>query len=166
MTEIGVQLPEIGVQLRPKPVFNFARNRCSTSSEKPVKLRRWSATQRTRWLNRTRGLLKRARVDEVITALRELCRGRTAGKIRTHLNYFLKNRHRFAYTTMVGLGLPRGSGAVESAIRRVINLRIKGASIYWLPESVDAILLLRSFYKSGRWNCLQRMAMTPVGVSA
>ena len=122
-----------------------------------VKLRRWSATQRTRWLNRTRGLLKRARVDEVITALRELCRGRTAGKIRTHLNYFLKNRHRFAYTTMVGLGLPRGSGAVESAIRRVINLRIKGASIYWLPESVDAILLLRSFYKSGRWNCLQRM---------
>ena len=75
------------------------------------------------------------------TALRELCRGRTAGKIRTHLNYFLKNRHRFAYTTMVGLGLPRGSGAVESAIRRVINLRIKGASIYWLPESVDAILL-------------------------
>ena len=131
-----------------------------------VKLRRWSATQRTRWLNRTRGLLKRARVDEVITALRELCRGRTAGKIRTHLNYFLKNRHRFAYTTMVGLGLPRGSGAVESAIRRVINLRIKGASIYWLPESVDAILLLRSFYKSGRWNCLQRMPMTPVGVSA
>ena len=100
------------------------------------------------------------------TALRELCRGRTAGKIRTHLNYFLKNRHRFAYTTMVGLGLPQGSGAVESAIRRVINLRIKGASIYWLPESVDAILLLRSFYKSGRWNCLQRMAMTPVGVSA
>ena len=131
-----------------------------------VKLRRWSATQRTRWLNRTRGLLKRARVDEVITALRELCRGRTAGKIRTHLNYFLKNRHRFAYTTMVGLGLPQGNGAVESAIRRVINLRIKGASIYWLPESVDAILLLRSFYKSGRWNCLQRMAMTPVGVSA
>ena len=65
----------------------------------------------------------------------------------------------------------RRRSAVESAIRartscHSINLRIKGASIYWLPESVDAILLLRSFYKSGRWNCLQRMAMTPVGVSA
>ena len=34
------------------------------------------------------------------------------------------------------------------------------------PRASDAILLLRSFYKSGRWNCLQRMAMTPVGVSA
>ena len=113
-----------------------------------VKLRRWSATQRTRWLNRTRGLLKRARVDEVNHGPAGAVPRAHAGKFRTHLNYFLKNRHRFAYTTMVGLGLPRGSGAVESAIRRVINLRIKGASIYWLPESVDAILLLRSFYKS------------------
>ena len=138
----------------------------ATQLSDAVTLRRWSAPQRPRWLNRPRGLLKRARVDEVITALRALCRGRTAGTIRTHLNDFLKNRHRFAYTTRGGLGLPRGSGAVESAIRRVINLRIKGASIYWLPESVDAILLRRSFYKSGRWNCLQRMAMTPVGVSA
>ena len=67
----------------------------------------------------TRGLLKRARVDEVITALRELCRGRTAGKIRTHLNYFLKNRHRFAYTTMVGLasaGQPSKAPSVASSI--------------------------------------------------
>ena len=104
------------------------------------KLRRPGARPNApRWLNRTRGLLKRARVDEVITALRDLCSRAHAGKIRTHLNYFLKNRHRFAYTTMVGLPASedRGSGAVDSAIRRVINLRIKGASIYWLPESVD-----------------------------
>jgi hypothetical protein len=128
-----------------------------------VKLRRWSAKRRTGWLNRTRRLLKRGRVDEVITALKGLCRGRTAGKIGTHLRYFVRNRHRFAYTSMARLKFPRGSGAVESAIRRVINLRIKGASIYWLPQSVEAILLLRSFYKSGRWNCLQRMAMATSG---
>ena len=39
MTGIGVQHPGIGVQLRPKPVFNFVRNRCSTSSEKPSQQR-------------------------------------------------------------------------------------------------------------------------------
>jgi hypothetical protein len=128
-----------------------------------VKLRRWGAKRRTRWLNHTRRLLKRCRVDDVIAALKGLCRGRTAGKIGTHLRYFVRNRHRFAYTEVADAGLPRGSGAVESAIRRVINLRIKGASIYWLPESVEAILLLRSFYKSGRWNCLQRMAMAASG---
>ena len=68
------------------------------------------------------------------------CRGRTAGK-----HYFLKNRHRFAYTTMVGLGL-RGAAAPSKAPSVASSIRIKGASIYWLPESVDAILLLRSFY--------------------
>ena len=50
---------------------------------------------------------------------RELCRGRTAGKIRTHLNYFLKNRHRFAYTTMVGrasAGQRRRRPSVASSI--------------------------------------------------
>ena len=31
------------------------------------------------------------------------------------------------YTTYTRRGLPLGSGAVESAIRRVINLRLKGA---------------------------------------
>ena len=92
----------------------------------------------------------------MITALRELCRGRTAGKIRTHLNYFLKNRHRFAYTTMVGLGLPRGSGAVESAIRRVINLRIKGAS----KEQAVRVMLEKYEVCCGLFHGFDRTAWT------
>ncbi len=44
MTEIGVQHPEIGVQLPPKPAFNFLRNRRSTSSEKPTSLPRLSSS--------------------------------------------------------------------------------------------------------------------------
>ena len=38
---------------------------------------------------------------------------------------------------------PLGSGAVESAIRRVINLRLKGNGIYWREENAEAILVLR-----------------------
>ena len=103
-----------------------------------VKLRRWSATQRTRWINRTRGLLKRARVDEVITALRELCRGRTAGKIRTHLNYFLKNRHRFAYTTMVGLHtVPQSADEYGSDTWLDESWRYSGNTNIWSMMSGD-----------------------------
>ena len=49
----------------------------------------------------------------MITALRELCRGRTAGKIRTHLNYFLMNRIVSATPQWSKLGRIRcfGSGA-------------------------------------------------------
>ena len=63
------------------------------------------------------------------------------------------------------LGLPRAAARRKRHPSRHQSPH-QGRIIYWLPESVDAILLLRSFYKSGRWNCLQRMAMTPVGVSA
>jgi hypothetical protein len=48
-------------------------------------------------------------------------------------------------------GLPLGSGAVESAIRRVINLRIKGNSIFWKGENAEGMLALRGLVLSGRW---------------
>jgi hypothetical protein len=35
-----------------------------------------------------------------------------------------------------------GSGAIESSIRRVINLRLKGNGIFWLEENAEAILAL------------------------
>ena len=43
---------------------------------------------------------------------------------------------------------------MESVIRRVVNLHLKGASIYWCKETAEAMLLLRSFYKSGHWEML------------
>ncbi len=40
---------------------------------------------------------------------------------------------------MAALKLPIGSGAIESAIRRVVNLRLKGPSIYWHKNSAEAV---------------------------
>ena len=56
------------------------------------------------------------------------------------------------YARIAALKLPIGSGAIESAIRRVVNLRLKGPSIYWHKTTAEAVLLLRSYYKAGRWN--------------
>jgi hypothetical protein len=56
------------------------------------------------------------------------------------------------YATFRRRKLPLGSGAVESAIRRVINLRLKGNSIYWEEENAEAMLVLRGLVLSGRWN--------------
>ena len=49
------------------------------------------------------------------------------------------------YHMVTGLNLPIGSGAMKSAIRRVVNLRLKGTSIYWLEKTAEAMLMLRSF---------------------
>jgi hypothetical protein len=48
--------------------------------------------------------------------------------------------------------LPVGSGAIESAIRRVINLRLKGNSIFWKQENAEGMLVLRGLVLSRRWN--------------
>jgi len=66
-------------------------------------------------------------------------------------NYFIENKARMQYSVFKDLNLPTGSGAVESAIRRVINLRIKGAGIFWTAEMAEVMLFLRSQFLCGRW---------------
>jgi hypothetical protein len=58
---------------------------------------------------------------------------------------------RLAYATFRRRRLPLGSGAVESAIRRVINLRMKGNSTFWKEENAEGMLLLRGLVLSRRW---------------
>ena len=97
-------------------------------------------------------------MEQVIAAVQGICRGRNSKAIRTHLNYLIKNQSRMAYAKLMALKLPIGSGAIESTVRRVVNLRLKGPSIFWCRASAEAILLLRSYYKAGRWNLLKHMA--------
>jgi hypothetical protein len=126
----------------------------------------WSAKARTRWRTQQRHLLLRGEVAQVIAAVRDLCRGRNSKAIRKHREYFLKNQHRMAYAQLIALKLPIGSGAIESAVRRVVNLRLKGSSLFWCRASAEAILLLRSYYKAGRWNMLKRMATSHLALLA
>ena len=120
----------------------------------------WSATERKKWVKHQRKLLLKGRVSEVISAVEELCRGRSGKAITRERNYFIKNRHRMDYAKLLDLGLPIGSGAMESAIRRVVNLRLKGPGIFWHRENAEAMIMLRSYYKAGRWNILNNMAFT------
>lgn len=118
----------------------------------------WSAKARSRWRTQQRRLLLRGQVEQVIAAVRAICRGRNSKAIRTQRAYFIKNQSRMAYAKLLALKLPIGSGAIESTVRRVVNLRLKGPSMFWCRASAEALLLLRSYYKAGRWNLLKHMA--------
>lgn len=48
-------------------------------------------------------------------------------------------------------GLPVGSGAVESALRRVVNLRLKGPGLMWQEGNAEGALVLRAAAVTGRW---------------
>ena len=118
----------------------------------------WTARQRKIRVRKHRRLLRQGQVEAVIDAVKEICRGRNSKGIRTERDYFVRNLSRMAYARIRALGLPIGSGSVESAIRRVVNLRLKGPCIFWCKENAEAILLLRCYWKAGRWSQLKRQA--------
>jgi len=130
-----------------------------------AKLRKsWNASTRKKWVKKQRGLLLKGEVEKVIESVRQICRGCKGKEIATERNYFVNNQNRMAYKEIKNIKLPIGSGGVESTIRRVVNLRLKGPCIFWLQKNADAMLLLRSFFKAGRWNMLKNMANSPLSV--
>ena len=70
--------------------------------------------------------------------------------------YFEARRHRMRYRSFRRRGIPMGSGAVESAIRRVVNLRLKGPSIFWRGPNAERMLHMRAYFKAGRWDELMQ----------
>lgn len=69
-------------------------------------------------------------------------------------NYFRDNYRRMQYASFRHLGMPTGSGCVESAIRRVINLRLKSPGIFWKRKTAETMLFLRSALLCGRWKIM------------
>ena len=126
----------------------------------------WSAKKRKAWVSKQRRFLLKGESATVVQEVQALCRGRNSKAIKTERDYFVRNRHRLAFPTVKALNLPIGSGAIESSIRRVVNLRLKGPCIFWYKENAEKMLMLRSYYKSGRWNCLKQMANSHISLLA
>jgi hypothetical protein len=105
-------------------------------------------------LSRLRRMLKDGRLDEVIAYLEKLKLGRRSAAIKAieaEIAYLEKRRSLMRYDELVRKKLPIGSGAVESAIRRIINLRVKGAGMFWTPENAEAVIYLRAQALTDRW---------------
>lgn len=112
-----------------------------------------SAVDRKAQLSRLRHLLKEGRLDEVLVYLEGLKRGcgQRTKAIEKEMAYLEKRRPLMRYDELVRKKLPIGSGAVESAIRRIVNLRVKGAGMFWTPENAEAVIYLRAQALTERW---------------
>jgi len=73
-----------------------------------------------------------------------------------HMNYGQLRSRKF----------PIGSGVIESIVRRVVNLRLKGSSIYWKESMAEDMLLLRCLYKAMRWKYIENQDLTPIKLAA
>lgn len=67
------------------------------------------------------------------------------------IRYLFHQRKRMRYAYFRQLGLPIGSGTVESACKVVVQARLKQAGMRWSRNGAQAILALRCALLSDRW---------------
>jgi len=110
--------------------------------------------QRTERYARLRRSLKKGQSDEVIEELEALAAGQPEGAaVWREIGYLIRHAAagRLRYDCFRCRGVPLGSGAIESTIRRVLNLRLKGTSLFWEEANAEAVIQLRAAVLSGRW---------------
>jgi hypothetical protein len=123
----------VGSALAQVPIADKERRRLYRKLRKWLKAgKAWEMTQELRRLGEKHGVLQAMQED--------------LGYLEKH-----EDHCHLDYARFLRQGLPIGSGAVESAIRRVINLRIKGPGVFWEEENAEGMVVLRAAVLSGRW---------------
>lgn len=115
--------------------------------------------QRHRLYKKAKNQLKQGQIDSLIERLGQKAQGHS--EAYQALRYFHGHEARCRYDVFLNQNLPLGSGAIESAIRRVVNLRLKGAGMFWLEHNAEAFLHLRCQLKTGRWDSFFQRLISP-----
>lgn len=109
--------------------------------------------RKTHWLKIQKKRLLRGEIETVVKEIRTLFGSRKTKAQKTWLNYFITHgltKHRMDYSLSRVHHTPIGSGAIESAVRRVINMRVKSNAVYWLRDNAETVIRLRAWIKAGR----------------
>lgn len=120
----------------------------AAASCRPARPDQWRGTQQKR--------LKRGDVAKVIASLAEHLEAAGVpdeeAPVRNAHRY-LKNRlDCLDYPLALNLGLPIGSGMIESGHRHVLQARLKKAGTAWLPDHADQIAHLRVLRANNQWS--------------
>ncbi|MEZ6120130.1 MAG: hypothetical protein R3C28_26660 [Pirellulaceae bacterium] len=105
--------------------------------------------------------LKQGKIGDLITEIKTFTMGRRDQDCRQR-SYPLRNAKagRLDYANAREQSLPNGSDIIKSTVRRVLNLRLKGASLVWTKDNAERMIFLRSHYKAGHWKVLEHKALT------
>ena len=122
----------------------------------------WSKKQQRGWVTRQVNRMKQGDIAEFCKAVQKLSKGQRGKDWRRERNYLLRNAKagRLNYGLAREQQLPNGSGIIESTVRRVINLRMKGASIFWTKDNAEDMIFLRAYFKAGQWQVLEDKAFS------
>ncbi len=95
-------------------------------------------------------------ISKIVSEVKRLFKMRASSKIMKKLKtYFTSNENRMQYKNNLRMKFPIGSGVIESAIRRVVNLRLKSPGSFWKLDFAEKMIYLRSQILYGRWQYLK-----------
>lgn len=106
------------------------------------------------WFKQACAALKRGHAATLLQQMQTLCTQAKAKQkplLTKEIDYFQTRLSRLQYDRVTALKLPIGSGAVESLLRQVVNLRIKGTGKFWLVEHAEIMLHARCQWAAGVW---------------
>ena len=124
-------------------------------------------TQQARdWFRTARHLLRQGQANEVLTDIEAALaiEGLPASAYQTLTNlyhYLDKHRDHIDYAKFKELGLPIGSGMVESACKWLIQQRFKGVGMRWSEDGFNHLLHLRLAWINGRFDELFPLSAPP-----
>ena len=78
----------------------------------------------------------------------------TKAPVRGGYRYLSNRLDCLDYPGALKLGLPIGSGMIESGHRHVLQARLKKAGTAWLRDNADSIAHLRVLRANGKWSSL------------
>jgi len=93
-------------------------------------------------------------VETVIRSLAQLRPARRGDHRdwRTGVNYLKRHRHKMDYAGLRQLNLPFGSGVIEATCKSLVSDRLKRAGMRWDKRGGQAILNLRAWTQSDRFD--------------
>jgi hypothetical protein len=122
--------------------------------------------EKTKWIKQQEKLLSDDKIEEVIETLISLSKTiKQATKkdvLKKLINYYQTNKKRMKYKTFRQQGYLIGSGAMESAIRDVVQHRLKRSGQRWTVNGGQQVLNLRTLFLSN----LENMVIDKIKLTA
>jgi len=111
------------------------------------------------WFPEARHALRHGKIHQLIASLRGAAQEGHRDSERNDIiarvaEYLADHRRHVRYPFLYRIGLPLGSGFVESACKWLIQQRFKGVGMRWSEEGFNHLLLLRLAWTNDRFDAL------------
>lgn len=121
------------------------------------------ATEASRWFHSVRSKLRNKSITAALKAIHAQLKQLPPDQkpaAQKAIDFFEKQPERFHYACIKKLNWPIGSGAIESLIRQVVNLRVKGNGKFWLLHNAEWMIHGRCQWVAGQWDAFTKRVLT------